>query len=86
MSHNYMYISSLLSFPCPCPIPPLQVTKHQAGLPMLYSSFPLAIYFTHDGVYTSTLLSIRPAFSFPHCVYLSILYTCICIPSLQSSF
>ena len=55
MSHNYMYISSLLNFPCPCPIPPLQVTKHQAGLPMLYSSFPLIIYLTHG-----TLQSCNP--------------------------
>ena len=30
---------------------PLQViTKHQAELPVLYSSFPLAIYFTHGSI------------------------------------
>ena len=30
------------------PVPPLCViTEHQAELPVLYSSFPLAVYFTH---------------------------------------
>ena len=38
-------------------IPPLQViTECQAGLPVLYSNFPLAIYFAHDSVYINALL------------------------------
>ena len=37
-------------------IPPL-ITEHQAELPVLYSSFPLAICFTHGSVYMSMLLS-----------------------------
>ena len=33
-------------------IPHLEViTEHQAELPVLYSRFPLAIYFTHSSVY-----------------------------------
>ena len=32
-------------------------TEHQAGIPVLNSSFPLAIYFTQDGAYMSMLLS-----------------------------
>ena len=49
----YMYIYPL---PLP-PIPPFQiVTEFHAGLHMLYNSFPLIIYFTHDHVYMSLLL------------------------------
>ena len=34
------------------PIPPLCViTEHRAKLPVLSSSFPLAVYFTHGSVY-----------------------------------
>ena len=49
ISHNYIYIScpswaSLL----PSPTPRLWAsTEYQAGLPVLYSRFPLAIYFIH---------------------------------------
>ena len=33
------------------PIPPLQViTEHGAGIPVLYSRFPLVIHFIHDSV------------------------------------
>ena len=39
------------------PPPAPGVTENQAGLPVLYSSFPLAGYFTHGSVYVSTLLS-----------------------------
>ena len=40
----YPHIPSLLRFPPTLPTPPLQVvTKHQADLPVLCSSFPLAI-------------------------------------------
>ena len=47
---------SLLSLP-PTPHPTHQViTEHWAERPVLYNFFPLASYFTHDGVYTSTLL------------------------------
>ena len=53
----YLYISPLPHEP-PYPIPPIQLdTEPQAGLPMLRSSFPLVICFTHESVYTSVLLS-----------------------------
>ena len=52
----YTYILSLLSLSTA--IPPLQViTEHRAELPVLYSSFPLAIYFTHGHVHMPVLLS-----------------------------
>ena len=42
ISHNYIYVPFLLSLPFPA-IPPLcVVTEYRAGLPMLYSSSPLA--------------------------------------------
>ena len=53
---------------------------------MLYSSFPLAIYFTHGSIYVSTTLLICPTFSFSLHVHKSILYICISIPTLQVCF
>ena len=54
----YPYIPSFLGLPPTIPIPSLQVvTKHQADLPVLCSSFPLAIHFTFGSVYMSMLLS-----------------------------
>ena len=54
----YCHIPSLLHLPPTLPIPLLQVvTKHRADLPVLYSCFPLAIYFTFGSVYMSVLLS-----------------------------
>ena len=44
----YIYRLPLGFLSHPTPIPSLQViTEHRAELPVLYSSFPLAIYFTH---------------------------------------
>ena len=55
MSHNYIYIFSLLS---PATIPLVQViTRCQVKFSVLYSNFPLVIYFMHDRVYMSMLLS-----------------------------
>ena len=54
----YPHIPSLLSLPSTFPIPSLQViTEHPADLPVLCSSFPLAIHFTFGSVYMSMLLS-----------------------------
>ena len=57
VSRKYTYIPSLWSLP-PTPLtPPLWVIiKHLAELPVLYSTFPLASYFTHRNVYISILL------------------------------
>ena len=55
-----MYILSLLSLRPLLPSPTLDpqvITECQAGLPVLYSSFPLVIYFTHRSLYMSMLLS-----------------------------
>ena len=42
----------LLGLPAQTPTPPFQVvTEHQAEFPVLYSSFPLVIHFTHSSVY-----------------------------------
>ena len=54
----YPHIPSLLNLPPTLLIPSLWVvTKHRADLPVLCSSFPLAIHFTFGSVYTSVLLS-----------------------------
>ena len=37
--------------------PNLVITEHQVGLPMIYSSFPLVIYFRHGRVYISSLVA-----------------------------
>ena len=55
--HMCAYISSLLSLP-PTPHPALLViTECQAGLLVLYSSFPPVLCFTHGSVYMSVILS-----------------------------
>ena len=47
ISYKYTYIPSLLSLP-PRSIPPLwAITEHQAELPLVYKSFPLASYLIH---------------------------------------
>ena len=44
----YTYIPSLLGLPCIPPSHPYKViTEHWAEFPVLYSSFLIAIYFTH---------------------------------------
>ena len=61
VSQLYVYISAVPLEPPShphSPFPPLWViTEHQAELHVLYSSFPLAICFTHGSVYMSVLLS-----------------------------
>ena len=73
-------IPSLLNLP-PTPTPRLVITEHQAELPELRSSFPLAIYFTRGSVYESVLISqsIPPSTTFlcPHAHALHLrLYFC----------
>ena len=54
-------LPSLESLPDPPPPPPLSViTERRAGLPALRSSFPLAVYFTHGGVYVKATQSLHP--------------------------
>ena len=83
----YTYIPSLwdpTSTPPPTPIPLLWViTQHQAELPVFYSRFSLAIYFTHGSIYTSILFSqFFPLSPSPH-VHMPILYISISIPALK---
>ena len=66
ISRNYLYLLSLLSVSSdlPHPVPPLYVvTEHQAGLPVLFSSFLLIIYFTHGSVNMS--LPLTPSLLLP---------------------
>ena len=63
-SHMHTYILSLLSLPSTVlflynpPIPPPRSSQStNAELPVSYSSFTLAIYFTHGSVYMSVLVS-----------------------------
>ena len=52
ISCKYIYVPCLLSLPPTLPISLLWViTEHWAELPVLYSSFPRAIYFMHSNVY-----------------------------------
>ena len=84
----YSHISSLLSSLPPSLSTPLQVvTKHQIDLPVLYSSFPLAIHFTFGSVNMSLLLShFVPASPSPNSVLKSFLYICIFISCPATRF
>ena len=54
----YIYIYTLPLVPlCPSHPTPLACHTVPTGLPVLYGSFPLAIFFTHGNVYMSLLLS-----------------------------
>ena len=61
ISYKYTYIPislpSWASLPSSLSHPSKVITKHRADLPVLFSSFPLAIYFTFGSVYISVLLS-----------------------------
>ena len=59
ISHNCIYIPSILSFlPCPHPTP---LGHHLAPgwAPLLYSSFLLVSYFPHDSVYKRASLTVQ---------------------------
>ena len=85
MSYMYTYIPpSWASLPPPPSPPPLKViTEHQAELPVLFSSFPPAICFTHTDVFMSLLFSQSILHFFLHCVRVSFNYSCVSIPALQ---
>ena len=68
----YIYpfpLDSWTSDPHPAPhpaAPPQVVTEHQVELPVLHSTFPLAVCFTYGNVHGSVLLSvITPSSPFP---------------------
>ena len=57
ISHTHTHIPCLL-YLLPLSILPNQaITEHRAELPVLYSRFPLTIYFTHGSVFMSNLIS-----------------------------
>ena len=74
----HTFIPSLLNLP---PIP--HTTEYQAKLPVVYNSFPLALYFKHVSVNISMLLSICPTLPFTHCVHKSFLCVSISIAALK---
>ena len=60
--YTYPLLLESPSYPPPPPTAPtnptpLVVTEHQVELPVSYSNFPLAIYFTYGNICTSMLLS-----------------------------
>ena len=62
VNQQYVSIYSLPVGPTPCPYPSTitvisVLTEHRAELPILYSSFPLVIYFTHGRAHTSISVS-----------------------------
>ena len=68
-----IHISLPLSLPpIPSSLSSLQViSEHQVELPVLYSSFPLAIYCTHGSI-CQCCFSICPTLAFPPCVHKSV--------------
>ena len=89
MNQLYVYIYTLLLQPASHPTPPHStpcvVTEHQAELPVLYSSFPLAIYFMHGCLYMSNAtLSVGPTLFF-HSVSTSLFSMSESLPALQIS-
>ena len=85
ISHNYMFIPFLFSLPLTHPYP-IRLGSHRApaGLPMLYSSLPVAVYFTHDNAYKLMLLSQLVLSSPSPTLHKSILYVCVTIPPLKN--
>ena len=64
--YAYIYPSSLKTPSHSNPILSLYITpEHQADLPVLYNMFPLAIYFTHGGVYMCIYIYIYIYISIP---------------------
>ena len=74
-----MCVPSLLNLPpVSYPISPLQVvTEPQCELPVSYSKFPLAVYFTYGGVCFQATLSIRLTLSFPTLCPQSVRHVCL---------
>ena len=75
----YIYMSLLLTSP-PAATPSCSSESSQSARlgSLLFSSFPLAIYFTPGSVYMSRLLSqIILMLSFPCCAYKSVLHICV---------
>ena len=78
-----IHILSFLNLPHTPPPLLWVVTEPRAGLPVLHSSFPLAVCFTRGNAFISVLTSqFFPPSPFP--IGSSILYVCISIPARQT--
>ena len=94
ISYMYTDIPSLVALPSHSTH--LVITEHRAELPVLYSRFPLAIYFTHGSVFMSNLISqFIPSSPSPLCPHIHSLhlrlYSCpenrfICTIFLDSTY
>ena len=64
--------------------PPMPRAWYQVELPVLYSSFPLAIYFTYGNANVSALLFqfVPP---FPCCIHKCVFYVCVSISAMFPS-
>ena len=79
----YTYIPSFLDLPPNSPPHPQAITEHRAELPVLYSSFPLSVSFTHGSVYMSLpFISCSPSPTIPR-VHMFMLCICISVPALE---
>ena len=60
------------------------ITQRQAGVPLLYSSFPPALCSIHGSLYTSELLSqFAPPSPSPAVSHKSVLYVCVSTPACK---
>ena len=87
----YNNVNQLYVYTCPLPLEPPSrtlvpllwvITEHRAELPVLYSSFPIAIYFTHN-THMPVLLSQFIPFPFLSHVHPSFRYVCTSILALK---
>ena len=82
ISHTYLYIPLPPKPPSHLPIPTRQViTEHWAEPPVLYSSFPLAVF--HMVVYIHVIANLPIHPTMPH-VHTSVLYVCVSLSALQT--
>ena len=81
-------------WPLPLHLPRPSTPSHHSRFPQstglnslcLYSSFPLALYFTYGSVYMSVLLSLFVPPLFPLLCPKSVFYVCISIPAFVNRF
>ena len=81
INHNYIHIPSLLSLPPAPPSHPFRSSECQVGLPVSYSSSPLAI--SHMVVCLCQCYFHNVPTLSCSCVFKSILDICVFIPSLK---
>ena len=87
ISHNYTYITSLLSL-CPSSHPtPLGHHRAPIWAPCVIQQFlTSSLVYTWQCINVDATCSTLPTLSFPHCVHKSVLYLCVSIPFPANSF